>query len=79
MTAAGIAGSYDLFEMSTLPKEGLKAFMQHHGLVGLNVTFRKKVLMLLIASMMLRKRSVCQYSCPRKGQTYRVQYRCLRY
>ena len=45
MTAAGISGSYDLFEMSTLPKEGLKAFMQHHGLVGLNVTipFKEEV------------------------------------
>ena len=27
--AARISGSYDLFEMSTLPKEGLKAFLEH--------------------------------------------------
>ena len=49
MTAAGIAGSYDLFEMSTLPKEGLKAFMQHHGLIGLNITipFKEEVFKVL--------------------------------
>ena len=45
MTATGISGSYDLFEMEALPKKGLKAFMQHHGLIGLNVTipFKEEV------------------------------------
>lgn len=42
---AEMQGSYDLFEMDALPKQGLKAFMQHHDLVGLNVTipFKEEV------------------------------------
>ncbi|HCP40535.1 MAG TPA: shikimate dehydrogenase, partial [Cryomorphaceae bacterium] len=45
MAAAGIQGSYDLFEMYTLPKEGLKSFMQTKKLIGLNVTipFKEEV------------------------------------
>jgi shikimate dehydrogenase len=45
ITEAEMQGSYDLFEMDALPEEGLKTFMQHHGLVGLNVTipFKEEV------------------------------------
>ena len=42
MKAAGIEGSYRLFEIQTLPKEGLKLFMESYNLVGLNVTIPYK-------------------------------------
>lgn len=38
MKAADAPGSYRLYEMSTLPEEGLKSFMQDNDLIGLNVT-----------------------------------------